>query len=196
MSKKPNSDHVSFRNGKLFCYHCGRSFDMQYPQKVSFVTAILKEYANAHADCPKTWTEPPPPADLNEIDRALWWFTDENGERGMSSEAIWYVMTRTLQVERVISHDPHAEQRLTMCRIKIIEEGHSGAHPHDPDDLHRCYKLLQIIPEWKNKMHEMKSVSAVWGKLVENWDVLIELLVAQLDGKENNLGQMMRDLGC
>jgi hypothetical protein len=45
-------------------------------------------------------------------------------------------------------------------------------HPHDPDDLKRCLKLLEASPETKERFHEMKALSYEWANLVLVWDAL------------------------
>lgn len=55
-------------------------------------------------------------------------------------------------------------------------------HPHDPADLKRCVSLLDAVPEFRERLDLMKSVSASWSTLVDNWDEL-----------EASLRQEMRD---
>ncbi|MDC9825692.1 hypothetical protein PRN20_18310 [Devosia sp. ZB163] len=49
------------------------------------------------------------------------------------------------------------------------------SHPHDGDDLGRCIRLLEAVPEWKARIGEMAAVSAYWAALVPHWDELVEL---------------------
>ncbi len=48
-------------------------------------------------------------------------------------------------------------------------------YPHDPDDFSRCYKLLQAVPEWKNELHKLKTLSPQWSALIDNWDELTRM---------------------
>ena len=43
------------------------------------------------------------------------------------------------------------------------------SYPHDNDDLGRCIRLLDKIPEWRPRLGEMASVSPMWKALAENW---------------------------
>jgi hypothetical protein len=70
-------------------------------------------------------------------------------DTGASSKAIWAVMTGQ-QPER-------------------------SAYPMDEDDLGRCLRLLELIPEWKPRLPEMAVVSPYWAALVENWPDLERL---------------------
>ena len=30
------------------------------------------------------------------------------------------------------------------------------SYPYDPADFGRCYRLLELIPEWKTEIHKLK----------------------------------------
>jgi hypothetical protein len=45
-----------------------------------------------------------------------------------------------------------------------------GSHPHDPDDLNRCLKLLRCAPELRYSIKKMADISAEWAALVARWD--------------------------
>lgn len=42
-------------------------------------------------------------------------------------------------------------------------------YPHDPADLGRCLRLLELIPEWKPRLPEMAKRGPVWTDLVARW---------------------------
>lgn len=100
-----------------------------------------------------------------------------NGERGTSSEYMWSVFM-------------HHENGSTILNPIGLY------HPHDPDDFRRCVLLLEVVPEWKEKLHLLKDASPVWTKLVENWPLFTELLQEQLRGKKNDLYKLMQEIGC
>ncbi len=77
--------------------------------------------------------------------RALTWASGD--DTGVSSKAILKVMTG-----QTISDD--------YC------------HPHDGQDLARCVRLLDIIPEWRPRINEMKAVSDEWAALSAVWPEL------------------------
>lgn len=77
--------------------------------------------------------------------RALHWATGR--DTGSSSKAILAVMTGAKPASR---HD----------------------YPCDGGDLGRCLRLLDLIPEWKPRMGEMRTVSPQWAALVDHWDEL------------------------
>jgi hypothetical protein len=75
----------------------------------------------------------------------------ENGERGMSSEAMFTRFTG-------VSLDGECN------------------HPHDADDFRRCRLLLEAVPEFQGKIHLMKDVSVQWHSLAGYWQELCDLM--------------------
>lgn len=52
------------------------------------------------------------------------------------------------------------------------------SHPSDPDDMDRCLKLLNAVPELRERLPLMADVSKEWAALVARWDEIESL---QLD---------------
>lgn len=53
-------------------------------------------------------------------------------------------------------------------------------HPLDPSDLGRIVRLLELIPEWKPRVHELAALSPEWKALVGRWDDITSLLDAEV----------------
>jgi len=86
--------------------------------------------------------------------KILQWFA--TGERGISSEAIAYQMAG-------------------------IKNGRKwNIHPSDPDDFKRCLKLVNLIPEIRLRLDEMRQVSAEWNALVENWKAVEDCFMGEV----------------
>lgn len=68
-----------------------------------------------------------------------------NGQVGMSSRAIY-------------------------CHMMGLADKRGFCTPLDPDDLNRCLLLLDLIPEWKPRMHEMAVHGHEWAGLAMAWD--------------------------
>ncbi|WP_024717979.1 hypothetical protein [Pseudomonas putida] len=96
------------------------------------------------AGCPLGYDTTMPGADKTVEQRASAWMRD--GEVGMSSRAI---------------HD-HMLGLTPKC-------GYFD-YPLDPDDLNRCIKLLELIPEWKPRMGEMAQRGEQWVGLANRWE--------------------------
>jgi hypothetical protein len=94
-------------------------------------------------------------------ERASAWITGH--DTGASSKAIWAVM--------------------------MGRELPRYAYPSDDDDLGRCLRLLDAIPEWKPRLREMERVSPYWAALVQHWD---ELSFRHRDGR--NVSARMRQI--
>jgi len=67
-------------------------------------------------------------------------------DKGSSSKAIWAVM--------------------------MGEKPERHAYPNDGSDLGRCMRLLELIPEWRERLFHMASVSEYWAALVAVWPQL------------------------
>jgi len=170
MAKK--TDHVVMKNDAFFCSNCGESYQVKLPASIRMFTAACNAFIKDHTNCQKTWEEPKPNPSQSELERRMWWL--EHGERGISSDTMF----------TVLSGGP----------LHLRE--HVG-HPHDPADFRRCHLLLEAVPEWREKLIEMKPISPVWVSLVDDWDKLTEMLLEQLEsGKPNGMYEFMKELGC
>lgn len=84
---------------------------------------------------------------FNVPESALLWL--ETGDRGLSSETIFYYMTK----------------------MPIIEAD-DISHPHDASDLARCRLLLEAVPEFEARKEELGSISNHWRALMNHWPML------------------------
>lgn len=164
--------HTGFRNGDLFCFNCGKSYKMNLPQPISMAAAMMKQFDKDHKSCAKTWVEPvPEPDGKTEEENALWWI--QNGEHGMSSKTIFNLLGA----------------------LRISNE--SMCAPADPDDFRRCYLLIKAVPQFKPKLHLLKSLGEPWPAIVDNWDKLSAMLEEQMQtGKNNGMYDFMKSIGC
>ncbi len=70
----------------------------------------------------------------------------------------------------------------TIYEVFMGEGGpESGAcFPWDPSDFGRCYRLLQLAPEWRKNLHKVAERYPDWGPLVREWDILSSLYEEEL----------------
>jgi hypothetical protein len=80
-----------------------------------------------------------------------------NGDTGTSSLTIWAVLMRRVS--------PH---------------GHMDI-PYDPDDFGRCYRLLKVMPSWRERLAEVAAVCPQWAPFVEAWGELTALYEDELE---------------
>ena len=59
------------------------------------------------------------------------------------------------------------------------------AHPHDTGDFGRCSRLLDAVPEFRDKMEMMRDKSPQWAALLDAWSD-IESLIESGDRKAAN----------
>lgn len=45
-------------------------------------------------------------------------------------------------------------------------------YPHDADDFGRCMKLIDAVPQWRERIPELADLSRRWGAIAENWDAI------------------------
>jgi hypothetical protein len=47
--------------------------------------------------------------------------------------------------------------------------------PHDPSDFGRCYRLLALFPEWRERLTEVAEQFPMWRPMVDAWGELTDL---------------------
>ncbi len=47
--------------------------------------------------------------------------------------------------------------------------------PRDPSDFGRCYRLLQLIPEWNERLIEVSQAYPNWMPLIRDWPILTDM---------------------
>lgn len=63
-----------------------------------------------------------------------------------------------------------SEVILEVMTGRLRSGGWRPSTPRDPADFGRCYRLLQIFPEWVERLPEVAQAHPHWGPLVERWD--------------------------
>lgn len=61
-----------------------------------------------------------------------------------------------------------------------LDVGSDGSHPYDPDDLNRCLKLIDKIPEIKQHFDEIAQLSNTWRLMIAKWDELESLFISEV----------------
>lgn len=57
-----------------------------------------------------------------------------------------------------------------IARHMLGYQGEPYSYPYDQWDFGRCVKLLNAIPELRERLSEMAAVSSQWAGLVAQWD--------------------------
>jgi hypothetical protein len=73
---------------------------------------------------------------------------------------------------------------------------HSGYDvPHDPSDFGRCYRLLKLMPSWKDRLDEVAAKFPKWKPFAERWSELTALYEEELpSGSAPKLYKLMQEL--
>lgn len=85
---------------------------------------------------------------------------------------------------------------------------HNKSTPRDPSDFGRCYRLLKLIPDWENRLEELRKVdysyysmnnnsehSEGWGRFVDNYKKMCELYEEESPtGKAPKLYELMKKI--
>lgn len=167
---------TGIRNGKLFCFNCGKEQTIPYPMEAGFAAEFFSLFEKYHKKCKKTWVEPSVYETKNlptKQHKMMWWV--ENGEHGISSKTMYDV--------------------LAGGRTGIINK-QEYSHPRDPDDFRRCYLLIKAVPEMRNDIDKMREISPQWRAIADNWDKLAEMLEELFKKKSSKMYDFMKSIGC
>lgn len=94
-------------------------------------------------------------ADLDGFPPEERWIGD--GDTGTSSLTIWAVL------------------------MKRVSPDGNFYYPLDPDDFGRCYRLLKIMPEWRNRLGEVAEAYPPFAPFVREWDRISALYEHELE---------------
>ena len=85
-----------------------------------------------------------------------------------------------------------------ICHIPMIYASEDlRAYPRDPEDFGRCHRFLEAVPQARLNLGMMGPVSAIWSRLVDEWDSLTAIYLEELPtGSAPKLYARMKELGC
>jgi len=72
-------------------------------------------------------------------------------------------------IEWFVSGDTGLSSEAIAAHMSGLGNGKRMDYPSDPSDLGRCLRLLEKIPEWKERISEMAQYSPGWAGLIKNW---------------------------
>jgi hypothetical protein len=74
---------------------------------------------------------------------------------------------------------PELRERAIGC-----SRGSIGGFPHDPSDLARCIRALDLIPDGRARLKEVAAAYPEWKPLVDNWSALESLWRKEKENKD------------
>lgn len=89
-----------------------------------------------------------------------------NGRRGTSSNTI-------------VTH---------LTGIDAMGKWDRRSHPYDPDDMTRCRRVLEEVPELQALFKNMATCSPQWAVLIEHWQELCDLMDSEAPDWRAGLG--------
>lgn len=165
MTKKKTAGHVVLGNNSLRCLNCGDEYHIDMAQGISL--GMMAGMARGYAaDHRKCKPSVAGRARFEYTTPEQW---ARSWDTGMSSMTIYNFMQTGLT------------QR--------------AATPSDPSDFGRCYRLLKVAPEWRERLCEMAEAIEVWRPLVLVWAELEKLFEEESpSGKCPRLFARMQEL--
>jgi hypothetical protein len=87
--------------------------------------------------------------------------------------------------EKIIDWFAHGEIGLSSGHMATIAGGSTGNGfaPGDPDDLNRCIKLVDSVPEVREHFPAIAASSPRWNAVIEHWDELVSLFTEEAAGR-------------
>ncbi len=70
----------------------------------------------------------------------------------------------------IVSGDTGLSSKTIWSTMLGIDLGDEINHPHDPADVGRCLRLLELMPEWKPRLSELTALDPHWRVLVARWE--------------------------
>lgn len=68
-----------------------------------------------------------------------------------------------------VGRDTGSSSKALCAHMSGSKPDNDGDYPRDPDDLGRCLRLLELVPEWKPRISEMAVYGTGWAGLVKLW---------------------------
>lgn len=81
-------------------------------------------------------------------------------------------------IEWLLSDDTGASSRAIASHMALGKS--DGSFPWDPSDIGRCFRLLDVIPEWKNRIEEMGIYSKILVLLADKWQEIYDCMEAEV----------------
>lgn len=84
--------------------------------------------------------------------------------------------------EWLVSGDTGQSSITILAWMNGARSGHIY-YPLDPDDLGRCIRLINLVPEYREQLPDMAKASPEWEALVNHWDELEALYNEELPSR-------------
>jgi len=95
-----------------------------------------------------------------------------------------------------------SSKAMACCILDLPSSKKEICHPLDPADFNRCLLFLEDVPEAREYMSKLVSLSDTWANLVDRWDELEKCFLDEvgLDWSKGHLAfktyTLMKEIGC
>lgn len=97
-------------------------------------------------------------------------------------------------VEWFLSGDTGVSSKAIVAHLTGFNKtGEFSDYPSDPSDFGRCHRLLNSVPEFRQRINEMSNRSRQWAVLVEHWDELTTLLLDDYPDMYKRMKQILAE---
>lgn len=147
------------------CTRCGQGLRLELPISLNVFAAASKAFVQDHRHCRPGRYVASTPATAQE------WL--KSRDTGISSLTIYHVMTGA----------------------ETVASDFEYGSPSDPSDFGRCYRLLQNVPAWRERLAEVAAKFPAWTPFVREWSTMEQLYNEELpNGTAPRLYKLMKDL--
>ncbi len=84
--------------------------------------------------------------------------------------------------EWLMSDDTGTSSKTIVAALNGLAPLRYADVPHDPDDFGRCYRLLLLFPEYRERLPEVARRHPKWGPMIDAWDELTSMYERFCDG--------------
>lgn len=82
---------------------------------------------------------------------------------------------RTLVLYLMGTCGPQCPRALIARMLGVALPVHMMSAPQNAAELPQIFGLLELLPQWRERLPEMAEVSGTWAAIVENWEELERL---------------------
>lgn len=187
MTARKGTDWVVLtdKGSSAVCTRCGGTQSWSMPIDMTVLAAIAKAFTKAHKSC-----KPDPRGEV----------CTHCSERGHDSDPDR--CPKLVSIKTADQWIRSTDTGISSLTIYAALTGNIAAlgswrpdAPYDPSDFGRCYRLLQRVPGWRERLPEVAAKYPVWAKMVKHWAELEKLYAAELPtGRAPKLWARMQEL--
>ena len=99
--------------------------------------------------------------------------------------------------EWIVSGQTGSSSKTIWAALVGVKNSLDPSVPQDPGDFGRCFRLLTLVPGWRDRLQEVAAAFPMWEPMVTAWDELEKLYTEELEddtGSAPRLYKRMREV--